>query len=472
MNAKLIISVVAVAGLAGLGWYGYSQYRKPPATGFEVKGDPAGGQARQGGPADEAKGAARGAGDTKGPGEAKGPGGAKSGPTVAGGGGGGGAGGGPRGPVGVEVAKVDRRAVTEDAVAVGSLRANETVALRSEVAGRIDRLGFTDGQRVQKGAMLISLDASVAAAEAEQSRAELGLARANYERTAELARRNFVSQSAQDQAAANLKVSEAKLRLAEAKLAKSEIRAPFTGVMGLRNVSPGDYVKDGADLALIEDIATMKVDLRMPERYFGRIRPGQLVQLSFDSLPGKTFVATLQAIDAQIDANGRSMLARGKLANPDGALRTGMFAKARVVLRENPQALTIPEEAVFSQGADTFVWKIDDGKAVRTKLELGLRRDSRVEVLAGLAFGDTIVTAGQLRLQRDGQEVRVIDPNRRPGGPPGAPGTGGGPGSVSAPPGGAPASAAPSAPAPSASAGGAGVAVAATAPQPAPTVSK
>jgi membrane fusion protein (multidrug efflux system) len=456
MNVKLAVSAVAVAGLAGLGWYAWTNQRQPASTGFEVKG---GGSPAAGGPSQAAPGGPGAAGGPAGaaPGGAAGGGPAAGGP---GGASGGGPGGGPRGPVGVEVAKVDKRPLAEEAVAVGSLRANETVTLRSEVAGRIDRVGFTDGARVKRGQVMVSLDASVASAEAEQSRAELALARANYDRTAELAQRNFVSASARDQAAANLKVQEAKLRLAEAKLAKSEIRAPFDGVTGLRNVSVGDFVKDGADLALIEDIATMKVDLRMPERYFGRIRPGMLVQLSFDSLPGKTFSATLRAIDAQIDANGRSLLARGTLPNPDGALRAGMFARARVVLRQNPEALTIPEEAVISQGTETFVWKVDGGKAVRTKIEIGLRRDARAEVLAGLAAGDQVVTAGQLRLQRDGQEVRVIDPSRRPP----APGTGPGPGSVSAPGAGTPGTAGRG----DAPAGGAGVAVAATAPAPAP----
>ncbi|MFM1991758.1 MAG: hypothetical protein RJA99_4715, partial [Pseudomonadota bacterium] len=428
MNTKLVVSALAVAGLGGLGWYAYTTQRQPAATGFEVKTDAPKG-------VDGKAGEGRG-GDAKGAGPQAGAGSGAPGP-----GAGAGGGGGPRGPVGVEVAKVEVRPAVEEVVAVGSLRANETVALRSEVAGRIERVGFTDGQRVARGVVLVALDASVAAAEAEQSRAELALARANHDRTVELAQRNFVSASAKDQAAANLKVQEAKLRLAEAKLAKSEIRAPFAGVMGLRNVSPGDFVKDGADLAVIEDIATMKVDLRMPERYFGRVKPGQAVQLSFDSMPGRTFGATIKAIDAQIDANGRSLLARGQLANADGALRTGMFARARVVLRENPQALSIPEEAVIAQGADTFAWKVVDGKGVRTKIAIGLRRDARVEVLDGLAVGDLVVTAGQLRLQRDGQEVRVIDPTRRQGGGGGPAGTGSAPPQGGSAPAGAPSAA-------------------------------
>jgi membrane fusion protein (multidrug efflux system) len=458
MNVKLIYTVVAAVGLGGLGWYAYTYQKNPAATGFEVKGGAPGdgkGGGAKGGEAKGPEGKAAGAKGADGKGaDGKGADGKGADGKGADGKGGGGPGGpgGPRGPVGVEVAKVDRRPLADEVVAVGSLRANETVTLRSEVAGRIERVGFSDGARVQRGTTLIALDASVAAAEAEQSRAELALARANYERTVELAQRNFVSVSAKDQAAANLKIQEAKLRLAEAKLAKSEIRAPFSGVMGLRNVSPGDFVRDGADLAVIEDIATMKVDLRMPERYLGSVKVGQVAQLSFDSMPGKTFKATIAAIDAQIDANGRSLLARGKLANPDGALRSGMFARARVVVRANAEALTIPEEAVISQGADTFVWKVDAGKAVRTKIEIGLRRDARAEVLSGLAFDDLVVTAGQLRLQRDGQEVRVIDPNRRPTGGPGGAGGPAGPGSVGAPKGDAPMAAAAPGGAPAASA--------------------
>jgi membrane fusion protein (multidrug efflux system) len=296
--------------------------------------------------------------------------------------------------------------------------------VRSEVAGRITQVGFTDGARVSRGTTLFALDASLSAAEVEQARAELALAKANFERTAELARRNFVSESAKDTAAANQKVLEAKLKLAEARLARSEIRAPFNGVMGLRNISPGDFVKDGADLALIEDISKMKVDVRLPERYFGRIKPGQPILLSFDSMPGKTFTATLKAVDAQVDANGRSLLLRGELANPGGALRTGMFARARVLLRENPQAMLIPEEAITPVGADVFVYRIDEGKAMRTKIQTGIRRDGKVEVTSGLQPGDQVVSAGQLRLPRDGMEVRVIDPSRRGPGAPGAPGGG------------------------------------------------
>jgi len=440
MKSRLVYLVLAALGLGGLGWYAYTSQKNPGSFGFELKGSaPA---------ADGAAATAKG-----GDGAKAGPDGkpAAGAPAAGGAGGAGGAGrpGGPGGPVGVEVAKVAKTSVTDEAIASGTLRANETVTLRSEVAGRVVRLGFTDGARVNKGTILVALDASLSAAEAEQARAELSLSKANFDRTAELAQRNFVSASAKDQAAANLKVQEAKLKLAEAKLAKSDIRAPFTGVMGLRNLSPGDFVKDGADLAIIEDISTMKVDVRLPERYFGRVKPGMQILLTLDSMPGKTFKAKLAAVDAQIDANGRSLLARGQLANPNGALRTGMFARARLVLRENPEALVIPEEALIPQGAEVFVYRVEAGKAQRTAVKPGLRSDGKVEILSGLSEGDQVVTAGQLRLQRDGQEVRIIDPSRRPGGGPpgagGAPGSGGAPGAGGAPgSGGAPAAGSPS----------------------------
>jgi membrane fusion protein (multidrug efflux system) len=406
MKPRLLVVFIALAGLGALGWYAYTQQRLPGLTGFEISGaDKSASKASDKAPA-QASGSGAGGGSGAGAGSGKGA------PGAAGPGGGGGRP--PGGPVMVEVAKVVSAPLREEVVAAGTLRANEIVILRSEVAGRVVQVGFSDGARVASGTVLIALDRSVLEAELQQVRAELALARSNFDRTSELASRNFVSQSARDQAAANLKVIEARVQLAEARLAKLEVRAPFEGVMGLRNISPGDFIKDGNDLAVIEDIKTMKVDLRLPERYFGRVKQGQSVVITVDSLPEKTFTARLKAIDTQVDANGRSLLARGELANPGAALRTGMFAKARVVLRDSPAALMIPEEAIVPVGQDSFVYRIDEGKASRVPVRIGLRQDSRVEVVSGLKEGDTVVTAGQLRLQRDGQEVRIIDPNRRP----------------------------------------------------------
>jgi membrane fusion protein, multidrug efflux system len=265
----------------------------------------------------------------------------------------------------------------------------------------------------------------------EQVRAELALAKSNFQRTQDLAQKNFVSERARDEAAANLKVVEARLQLAQARLARSQIRAPFNGVMGLRNVSIGDYVREGADIALMEDNAIMKVDLRLPERLLGRVKVGQKIELKFDAFPGQNFPAQIQALDVTVDSNGRSVIARSSVVNQRSVLRTGMFARASVVLESRPQAIVVPEEAIVPLGADVFVFKVIDSKAQRVKVKLGLRKDGKVEVMEGLVDGDSVVTAGQIKLRGEGGEVRVIDPNkpRGPGGPgkDGAPGKDGGP---------------------------------------------
>lgn len=376
---RIGIVALALAWLGALGWWGYGSQREAPKPAVEIAA---------GGGAQSASSQPRPLADAPKP----------AGPGAA------------RGPVSVEAVSVVRMPLSDEVLAVGTLRANESVVIKPEIAGRIVRIGFQDGARVPKSALLVALDDSVLAAQADQARAELGLARAGYERTEDLAKKNFVSGSARDQAQATLKVQEAKLQLAEAQLAKTRIVAPFAGVLGLRNVSVGDFVKDGAELVVLEDVGSMKVDLRLPERFLGQLRRGQAISVSVDAFPGRTFEAKLDALDAQVDANGRSLLARGRLANPDGALRSGMFAKARIVLREKPEALVVPEEAILPVGSVAFVYKVDAGKAMRTEVKTGLRTAGKVEVLSGLQAGDVVVTAGHQKLTRDGAEVRVTDP--------------------------------------------------------------
>lgn len=406
---RIVAVVLAAACLVALGVWGYRDQRAAPKPALEIGDKPATGSAQAPGASTGVP--AGGGAPVSGSGAAAPAGGGA--PSASGGGApaaGARAGGAPRGPVGVEAVQVATMALADEVLAVGTLRANESVVIKPEIAGRIVRIGFSDGARVPRGALLVGLDDSVLAAQAEQASAELGLARASFERTQDLAKRNFVSGSALDQAAANLKVQEARLHLAEAQLAKTRIVAPFGGVLGLRNVSVGDFVKDGAELVVLEDVSGMKVDLRLPERFLGQLRRGQSITVAIDAFPGREFVATLDALDAQVDANGRSVLARGRLANPEGVLRSGMFAKARIVLREKPEARVIPEEAVIPVGASAFVYRIVDGKAVRTEVRTGLRKAGKVEILGGLSTGDQVVTAGHQKLTRDGTEVRVVDP--------------------------------------------------------------
>ena len=358
---KLIYSGIAALGIVALGAYAYYAQRQPAAL------------------QEQAAGAARSP-------QA----GSNSGATPA-----------------VEVTKVVAMRLVDDLNAAGSLRSNEAVVIRPEVAGRITRLNFKDGERVEKGQLLVAFDATVNEAEVQQAKAELNIARANFNRNVELAERKFISERAKDESQANVQVLEAKLALAQARLAKLQIKAPFSGIVGIRQVSIGDYVKDGADLVNLEDISSVKVDFRVPEKYADRIRKGQSIEVAVDALPGKPFQARVDAIDPLVDSSGRSALLRGRIDNPEGRLKPGMFARVKLILAEREQALVVPEEALVPQGARMTVWKVVDGKAARAEVKTGLRRDAKVEIVEGLQLGDTIVTAGQLRLSRDGAPVRI-----------------------------------------------------------------
>ena len=414
----LIISLVGMVLIGGLAWK-ESKTGEVSAALSAAFGAATGAQA----PAKPSGPGGSGGSATTTPGSAGGPGGAGGG----GGGGPGGAGGGPKGPVGVEIVAAKTGTVQDLVAAVGTLRANESVVIKPEIAGRIAKLGFSDGERIRAGRVMVQLDTSVPAAELEQVRAERALALAKYERAVELAEKNFVSAQARDEAGANLQVVDARLALARARLEKSSILAPFGGIVGLRNVAPGDFVKDGAELVTLEDTSSMKVDLRLPERVIGRLRRGQLLEISVEALPGRTFKASIDALDATVDANGRSILVRGRIPNTDEILRAGMFARAQVVLSERNDAVLAPEESIVPQGPDLFVWRVTEGKASKIKVKAGVRRDAQVEILEGLAGGESIVIAGQLKLNRDGQEVKIIDPSKRPGGGQGGPGGPGGP---------------------------------------------
>jgi membrane fusion protein, multidrug efflux system len=229
---------------------------------------------------------------------------------------GGGAGGG--GPAGVEVAKVETTRLQDDAQSVGTLRSRQNVMLRPEVAGRIQTLGFSDGARVRKGDVLVQLDDVLQRAEVRQADAQVSIARANLKRNQELVAQNFIAQRVVDEAAANVQVVEAQLALACARWERMRLVAPFDGTAGIRNVNLGDYVKDGADLVNIEDLSSMYVDFRLPERYQGKLRRDQQVELQLDAMPGRVFKAKIEAIDPQIDANGRSVAVRASLANSGG----------------------------------------------------------------------------------------------------------------------------------------------------------
>jgi membrane fusion protein (multidrug efflux system) len=314
--------------------------------------------------------------------------------------------GGPAAAVAVEAVKVEKASMPQAITAVGSVRSDESVTVRPEVAGRIAAIGFQEGQRVAKGAMLVRLDPAIPQAELQQANANLTLARAKYERAIDLQKRGFISSQARDEAENNLKVAEASVSLAQARLAKTEIKAPFSGLIGLRVVSIGDYVKEGADLVNLESVDPLKLDFRVPEVYLKQVSVGQALDLSLDALPGRTFEGRVYAINPLLDAAGRSLVIRAQVQNPDAALRPGMFARVRLLGKEMKDVLVVPEQALVPQGQEQYVFRIVDGKAQRARVEVGQRGEGRVEILSGVSADDTVVTAGQLKI-REGTPVQV-----------------------------------------------------------------
>ncbi|MCB5363672.1 efflux RND transporter periplasmic adaptor subunit [Pusillimonas sp. CC-YST705] len=306
----------------------------------------------------------------------------------------------------VEVAKVQVMHLPRSVSAVGSLRSEDSVVLRPEVAGRIANIHFHEGQPVKKGDAVVSLDDSVLRAQLQQAQASLNLAASQHRRSAELSRQGFISQQARDEAASQLQLQQAAVALAKAQLEKTAILAPFDGLIGLRNVSVGEYVAPGTDLVPLESIDPLQVDFRVPEQYLGQVQAGLKLVLHFDALPGVEREGAVGAISPAVDVAGRSILLRANVDNPDHLLRPGMFA--RVQLRFNDaQVLSVPEAALAPVGQTQYVYRVQDGRVERVAVELGQRQAGRAEITAGLREGDEVVVAGVQKVV-DGQPVRAV----------------------------------------------------------------
>lgn len=308
----------------------------------------------------------------------------------------------------IEATKVKSVRMAQGLTAVGSLRSDESVTIRPEVAGRISEFGFREGQRVAKGATLIRFDTSVQRAELDQAEANLGLSKSRLERSRDLFTKGFISAQARDEAESNFKVAQATYDLSQARLTKLEIKAPFSGIVGLRTVSVGDYVKDGQDIVNLEEIDPLKVDFRIPEIYLKQVAVGQALQITLDAFANQTFQGKVFAINPLVDTNGRSIVIRAMVKNTEARLRPGMFARVRLLFSDERDSVAVPEQSLIPVGDEQYLFKVIDGRAQRFKVDIGQRREGQVEVLKGLTAGDVVVTAGQLKL-RDGVQVKITD---------------------------------------------------------------
>jgi membrane fusion protein (multidrug efflux system) len=291
--------------------------------------------------------------------------------------------------------------------AVGTLVANESVMLRPEVAGRVAAIHFNEGQAVAAGARLVSLDSAEVRAQLEASRADERLALQRSERSTELFKKNFISQQALDDAREAWRKTTARRQEDEARMAKTELRAPFAGIIGLRQISAGAYLKAGDDIARLDKIDAMKLDFRVPETYLGKITRDQPVRVNVDAFPQQPFQGRVYAVETSVDEKTRTVMLRARVPNPGLQLKPGMFARVSLELDSRGGVVVVPEQAINPRGDKYFLFKVVDGKAERVEVTLGVRRPGEVEVIKGVVAGDLVITENQPMLQA-GMAVSVV----------------------------------------------------------------
>lgn len=316
---------------------------------------------------------------------------------------GGAAGGG--GPTSVNGYIVKPTMIANSVVATGSLVANEQVDIYSEISGRIVTLNIREGQPVAKGSLLVKIYDGDLQAQLQKFKVVEENARRTEERNKQLLERGGISQQEYDIIVTNLKGTLADIDLTKAALRRTEIRAPFAGVIGIRNVSPGAVVSPQTLIARLQQLNPLKLDFTVPERYSSSVRGGERINFTVEgSLAG--FTGQIYAIEPDVDVETRSLRIRARVANTSRDLRPGAFAKVNLVFRED-KALTIPSQALLPQTRGKQVVVVRNGKATFVEVLTGIRDKNNIQITKGLAIGDTVVTTGLLFVKKDGL-VKVV----------------------------------------------------------------
>ncbi len=313
-------------------------------------------------------------------------------------------------PVPVETASVNTADVTDKLEAVGNVEAADAITVVSEIDAKVMSLPFIEGQYIEKGGLIAQLDDSQARAEVESAQATLDKTKITYDRTKEIVDANAAARQELDDATAALKVAQAQLDQAQVRLDKTRVVAPFSGVLGTRRVSPGAYLRTGDPITTLTKISELRVNFSAPERTFSFLRRGSGVTISSPAYPDYELDGKIEVVDPVVDQTTRSVTVIALVENKDRRLHPGMSANVSAVLRNRPDALTIPDEAVFSEGNQAFVYVVrPDSSVVRTAITLGTRQPGTVEVTQGLLAGEEVVKAGHQKLY-DGAKIMRVPP--------------------------------------------------------------
>ena len=301
-------------------------------------------------------------------------------------------------PLQVSVERVATEELVERLATTGTVRANEQVEVVSEIAGKVTRILFEEGSRVASGQLLVELDATELSAERQRVTFRVELAERREARQRELLEQGVISQDGYDLALNQLNVLRSELLVIEAQLVKTEIRAPFAGVIGLREVSLGSYLSPQTRIATLQDIDRVKLDFSVPEQYAARLDPGRQVAFSVKGSE-REFVGTIYAIEPSVDPDTRSLLLRARCPNPGRVLVPGAFADVRLVVERIADAITVPSIAVIPELGGKKVFVLAGGRAEPRPVATGIRTEDRVQVTSGLEPGELVITTAVQQLR-------------------------------------------------------------------------
>ena len=309
-------------------------------------------------------------------------------------------------PAPVIAAEVRTQPLADRVEALGTLRANESVSLTANVTETVSTIHFDDGQRVKRGDVLVEMTSAEEHALLEEAGARLAEAQRQYDRVKSLASQRSASESLLDERRRDLDTARALLVAIESRLADRLNKAPFDGVLGLRNISPGALVTPGDLITTLDDVSVMKLDFTVPSLFLRDLVPGLAIEARAPAFGDRAFEGAVRSIDSRVDPVTRSVRVRALIPNPDGTLKPGVLMQVEL-LRNPRQALMVPESAVLQKGREHTVMRIDeDTKAQRVAVKVGARRPGQVEILEGLSAGDRVITHGADKV-RPGQSVRV-----------------------------------------------------------------
>ena len=296
--------------------------------------------------------------------------------------------------------------ISDPVEALGTLKARESVSITANVTETVSAIYFEDGQRVKKGQVLVEMTSREEHALIEEGQARVAEAERQYDRVKSLAGQRSAAESLLDERRRDLETARAALAAVESRLADRLIKAPFDGVLGLRNISVGALVEPSDLIATLDDTSAMKLDFSVPSVFLADLKPGLAVTAHAREYGELAFRGSVSGVDSRIDPVTRSIQVRALIPNPDGRLKPGLLMQ--VELARNPrEALIVSESALLQQGQDHFVVRVGEGdRAERVKVRIGARRPGEVEIADGLKAGDRVVTHGSDKA-RPGQTLRV-----------------------------------------------------------------